>query len=161
MNTTLLFRSLGLTALVALVAFTGCNSQPTSAINWTLTNTVWKCAELNGEMVGADKIPALQLYTEGNRVNAFGGINNMTGTYTLNGSALSFGPLASTRMAGDPKQMKVEMQFVLMLGTVTNYKIAGPWLVLMSGDKVVCRAQASAALTNAETLTPPPLPPGK
>jgi heat shock protein HslJ len=156
MNTSLLFRSLGLTALVALVAFTGCSSQPTSIINWTLPNTVWKVAEINGEMVGADKIPAIQLFAEGSRVTAFGGINHMSGTYTLNGAALAFGPMASTRMAGDPKQMKIEMQFAQMLGTVTNYRIAGPWLVLLAGDKVVARAQASAALTDAETLAPPP-----
>jgi heat shock protein HslJ len=155
MTTTHPLRALILTALIGLAGLTGCQSKSESIIAWTLTNTVWKVAEIGGEMVGAEKIPALQLFAEGNRVTGFGGVNRFTGTYQLNGAALSFGQLVSTRMAGDPKQMKVEAQFLQMLGTVTNFRAQGPWLVLLAGDKVVARAQASAALVDAETQGAP------
>jgi len=146
MKTFRLSSLLGLLALGLLAGFTGCSSTSTSAVTWTLTGTVWMVAELEGEMVGAEKIPSLQLETAGTRVNAFGGINRLAGTYKLDGTALSIGPLVSTRMAGPEKQMKIEAQFQKILASVTNHRQNGRWLILLAGEKVVARAQATPAV---------------
>ncbi len=146
MNKLIWLRLLGCTALFGLIGFTGCSSSPRPEINWALTGTVWKVVEINGEMVGAKTIPTLQLETGGQRVIGFGGINQISGTYKLDGTALSFGPFISTRMAGLEAQMKVEADFLKVLATVTKYQTKGPWLALLAGDKIVAHAQATPAV---------------
>ena len=129
--------------LLTLALFSGCNNR-TSEIDWTLTGTVWKVAEINGEMVGTKTIPTLQLEPNGKNVTGFTSVNHISGTYQHEKAALSFGPLVATRMAGTEKEMKTETQFLQALASVTNYRTKGPWLVLLAGDKIVARAQATA-----------------
>jgi heat shock protein HslJ len=145
-----LLRASILTLLGALAfLFSACSSTPSSVVDWTIAGTKWNVVELDGEMVPLEKIPTLQLDPNSTRVVAFGAVNQLSGTYELKaghgGGNLTFGPMVSTKMAGPPNQMKVEEHFLQMLGSVTGYHIAGPWLALMAGDKTVARAQALPA----------------
>ncbi len=145
-----LFRVSLLTLLGALALFfSACGSTPSSVVDWTIAGTRWNVVELDGEMVALEKIPTLQLDPNSTRVVAFGAVNQFNGTYQLKvghgGGELTFGPMAGTKMAGPPNQMKVEEHFLQVLGSVTGYHIAGPWLALMAGDKTVARAQALPA----------------
>ncbi len=133
-------QNLRLLGLLGVFSLAACSHVEEPALHWQLTGTLWKVSELDGAMVGAEKIPTLQLEPNGNRVVAFGGVNRFVGTYTTSGDSLSFSPLTSTRMAGPPDQMKVEEKFIRLLGTVDHFEYKSPWLMLKSGEKIVARA---------------------
>lgn len=132
------------TALLLLTGLFGCSS-PSMPFTWTLTGTVWMVTELEGKPIAADKLPTLQLQPDGNRVNAFGGVNRLGGTYQSTETALSFGPLAATRMAGPERQMAIEEKFSRVLSGVTGYRLSGNRIELLAGEIVVARGQATPA----------------
>jgi len=132
-------------ALLLLAVFTGCRSDPAPAFLWAVTGTVWNITEIEDQVVGAEKLPTLQLEAGGDRVIGFGGVNRLSGTYQLKGDALSFGPLAVTRMAGKPQLMEIEDRFLRVLPTVTSCRVDGNRLELSAGEKVIVRAQAMPA----------------
>jgi heat shock protein HslJ len=131
----------GVLGLFALCLIAGCRSMPPPAVTWSLSGTVWKLVELDGEVVPEQSLPTLQLDAAATRASGFGGVNRYSGTYSLAGASLSFGSLAATKMAGSPEQMKLEDRFLRALGTVNEWKIEGPTLSLLSGGKVIARFQ--------------------
>jgi heat shock protein HslJ len=75
-------------------------------------------------------------FTNDGKVEGTAGCNRFTGTYASKGAALSFGPLAATRMmcAKPEKIMEQEQQFLAALGTVATARIEGDHLELRAGD---------------------------
>ena len=136
--------ALGVAALLLLTGLAGCSS-PTVPFTWSLTGTVWMVTELDAKPIAADKLPTLQLQPGGNRVNGFGGVNRISGTYQATDKALSFGLMASTRMAGPERQMAVEQKFLGILGTVTGYQLSGNRINLLAGETIIARGQAMPA----------------
>ena len=124
-----------------LCFITGCRSMPPPAVTWSLTGTMWKLVELDGEVVAGQSLPTLQLDPATTRISGFGGVIRFSGPYVLAGASLSFGSLVATKMAGSPEQMKIEDRYLRALGTVNGWKIDGPILSLLAGDKVVVRFQ--------------------
>jgi heat shock protein HslJ len=123
---------------------TACSTPP-PVVTWTLTGTVWKLVELNGEMIGLTRLPSLTLDPSTKRVSGAAGVNTFNGTYTLQDASLSFGPLATTRMAGSEKEMKVEADFLQALGRATSWKMKSPYLALYAGETLLARFQAMPA----------------
>jgi len=132
-------------ALLFLVS--ACKTTSTSVLEWPVTGTVWNLVELEGQMVGGEKIPTLQLEPGpgGSRISGFSGLNRFGGGFTIDGDKLTLGLTFSTRMAGPAKDMEIEAKVFQLLASVTNYETKGPWLALKAGDKVVVRAQALPA----------------
>ena len=95
----------------------------------------WTLAELNGKPVVAGKPPTLTF--EDGRVSAFGGVNRLSGTYTLEDHTVTFGSLVSTKMAGEPALMELENNFAKALATVDGYQISGNELTLTSKGTAV------------------------
>lgn len=64
------------------------------------------------------------------------GCNNIMGKMTFEGDTVSFGPIASTKMMCEAKQMAFEDSYLAALGAVTNAEIDGDKLTLAatSGD---------------------------
>ncbi len=77
---------------------------------------------------------ATALRLEDGRVSGTGGINRLMGSYMLDGSSLSFGPLATTMMAGPPEAMEEERRFLADLALVTQWSVDGDELVLGDSD---------------------------
>lgn len=107
-----------------------------------LTGTYWRLIELPGdEAIAVD--PALRAHlvldAEQGRVSGSSGCNRLAGTFTVEGEALSFGPLAGTRMACPPPAMELERRFHAALASVTRYAIDGETLTLASSDGPVAR----------------------
>ena len=89
------------------------------------------------ELTGADWVLAGEagsrapfLRFEGGRVAGLGGCNRFGGSYESSGEALSFSPLAATRMACEPALMKAEQDFFAMLDQVRGMKLEGDALEL-------------------------------
>jgi heat shock protein HslJ len=138
------FLFLAVLALAGLV--TSCNTAPERpTITWSLTGTVWKLVELNGQPVGANKLPSLTLDAANGTVAGWAGVNRFTGTFRQQEAALSFGPVAATKMAGPENAMKLESEFLATLGRVTAWKADGLMLSLLAGETEVARFQGLPA----------------
>ena len=86
--------------------FNGCGGDAVAAAS--LTGTNWRVTAVNGRATP----PQGQYYMqfEPNRVSARFGCNGMGGTYSENGSQLTVGPLAATRMFCPEPAMSFENQ---------------------------------------------------
>jgi heat shock protein HslJ len=84
----------------------------------------------------------LQLRNDIKSVNGFAGCNTFTGSCTVNGNDLSFGPLAATRKAC-PAGTETETEFFQMLDGTTHFSIHEETLTLLNErKKPVCRLVA-------------------
>ncbi|HWA15499.1 MAG TPA: META domain-containing protein [Gemmatimonadales bacterium] len=63
------------------------------------------------------------------RASGFAGCNRFSGTYTVAGDSLRFGPLMSTKMAC-PGQDQVEGGYLAALGATVTYTLADTSLIL-------------------------------
>lgn len=132
-----------LTAALATSCHMPAPERPT--LTWSLTGTVWKLVELNGEPVGENKLPSLTLDAATGRVSGMAGVNRISGTFKQQEAALTFGPLAVTKMAGPESAMKVESEFLAALSRVTSWKADGLMLSLFAGETEVARFQGLPA----------------
>jgi copper homeostasis protein (lipoprotein) len=112
-----------------------------------LQETYWKLTRLGDQpVIVAEKQrePSLVLRTQQSRVAGFGGCNNLTGNYELNGSELTFGPIAATSKAC-LEGMDTEGALFKALERVRAWKILGQHLELYDGDgNLVARFEARA-----------------
>ena len=96
-----------------------------------LVGTAWALSELPGQVLN-DVRPTIAFSGDGT-VSGSGGCNNFNGTYTVTGSTLKFGPLASTQKAcGDPAD-QIEHTYLAALQATTTYQIADNKLQLTGG----------------------------
>ena len=131
------------TAALAISCQMPAPDRPT--LSWSLTGTVWKLVELNGQAVGENKLPSLTLDATTGRVSGMAGVNQFNGTFKQQDAALSFGPMIATRMAGPESAMKLESEFLTALGRVTAWKADGLMLSLLAGESEVARFQGLPA----------------
>jgi putative lipoprotein len=91
----------------------------------TLTNTYWKLVELNGGAVKPGEGKELHMTLRGDdQVAGYAGCNQFTGSVTVTGDGLSFGPIASTRrMCQDVMQQ--EDAFLQALENAHRFSISG------------------------------------
>ena len=74
----------------------------------------WTIAEVLGTEVAGEGV-VLTLGSDGS-LSGHTGVNSLTGSYEMSEGALSFSPLATTRMAGPPELMDQEVRFTEALG---------------------------------------------
>jgi copper homeostasis protein (lipoprotein) len=109
-----------------------------------LGHTEWALVELGGEPVAVgDDMPSpyIVLDLEESRVAGSGGVNRLMGTFSLAEGELSFGPLATTLMAGPEEAMARERAFLDALAGVTSYRLDGGSLTLLAGDEIAARLE--------------------
>jgi heat shock protein HslJ len=111
-------RRILLTALAALMI----GATPASAHEDKLAGGEWV-------LDGGGSKPAV-LRFEAGRVSGTGGCNRFGGSYESSGEALSFSPLAATRMACEPEVMQAEQNFFAMLDRVRAMTLDGDTLDL-------------------------------
>lgn len=125
-------------ALVLMLA--GCGSgtpiddtQNPAPPGHSLTGTKWLLIEVEGQpAIGADGPRAAQLVfdAESHGFNGIGGVNQIFGSYTRNGRELTFGPVASTLMAGPEPLMKQEQAVNRALAATHSFAIDNDVLTL-------------------------------
>ena len=96
----------------------------------TLTNTYWKLVELNGAAVLPGEDKELHMILRGDdQVGGYAGCNQFTGSVTVTGDGLSFGPIASTRRMC-AQAMQQEDAFLQALENARRFAISGEDLVI-------------------------------
>ena len=105
----------------------------------TLTNTYWKLVELNGAAVQPGEGKELHMILRGaDQVAGYAGCNQFTGSVTVTGDGLAFGPMASMRrMCADV--MAQEDAYLQALESAQRFEISGEDLVIenANGDIVL------------------------
>lgn len=110
---------------------------PPAATASGIEGSDWWLASLGGAAAhtGPDStVPMLRLDAADARAAGNGGCNRFSGSYTLEGNALSFGPLAMTRRACVEEALnRQETAFGQALADTRSWRMAGDTLVL-AGD---------------------------
>ena len=140
-----LFLVLAVLAMAGLATSCHLPAPDRPTLTWSLTGTVWKLVELNGQPVGENKLPSLSLDAATGKVTGMAGVNRISGTFKQQVAALTFGPLAVTKMAGPESAMKLESDFLAALSRVTAWKADGLMLSLLAGETEVARFQGLPA----------------
>lgn len=100
-----------------------------------LKDKKWIVETLNGqrpELPDGAETPWLKL--AGDQLQGFGGCNNLMGSYTLEGTNLSFSGIGSTKKYCEGIQ-PTENAVKEMLGKVDSFKLDGTQLRLLGGGK--------------------------
>ena len=130
-------------ALLALLALAACQPTPPDgpAPAEALVGKEWLLVELNGRVapLAANGTHAsLLLAADGNTASGYAGCNQFTGTYTLAGASLTFGPLAMTRMYCENAQA-LEDDYTKALAATTGQRMVNGHLELLAGTTMVAR----------------------
>jgi uncharacterized lipoprotein YbaY/heat shock protein HslJ/uncharacterized lipoprotein NlpE involved in copper resistance len=111
-----------------------------------LKNTYWKLIELDGKKVTMAPTQArevrITLASEDSRLIAFGGCNQLAGSYVLEGNKLKFTQMISTLMVCVSPFMELDGNVLKTLDATNNYRIDGEQLTLLGGDQVLARFEA-------------------
>jgi heat shock protein HslJ len=126
--------------VVAIGAFLslGCSGQPSAAAAQmnatTLENVQWTLLQLDSEAVktASRGTPTMSLASKDRRMSGFAGCNRMMGGYELDGDALKFNAMATTRMACI--DVTPEEPLLRALGATTRWKVIGNTLELFDAS---------------------------
>ena len=123
-----------LLVLLAVAASLAACAITTREATADLPGTSWVLAELDGVDPVAEAAPTIE-FAEDGTVSGSTGCNTFTGSVTIDGTSLEFGPLATTRMAcADPAVNEQEQAFLLALEGVTSYTIDEEGRLVLEGD---------------------------
>jgi heat shock protein HslJ len=86
-----------------------------------------------------DKQPHILLDPAQKQATGFAGCNNFFGSYELDGSSLTFGPMGATRMACPDLETGLEMSVFEALESTRNWKKSDGDLLLLDEDAVLAR----------------------
>lgn len=114
-----------------------------------LADTAWRLEAFEGD-TSAPALDSVEVTLEfhqdaggGLRMGGKSGCNRYTAGATVSGDALTFSPIAGTRMMCPDPQMAVEDAYLRALGNVSRYEEQGDHLVLFYDDGQLRFASAS------------------
>jgi heat shock protein HslJ len=121
----------------------------TKAEELALPGTSWNVTSLNNgkdavTMVVTGSDLTLEFGVDGT-VSGSAGVNQYNGAFTVDGAAIEIGPLATTKMAGEPELMEQEQAFLAALDAAATWTVVRGALELRDAD--------GAALVFAEPVT--------
>jgi len=129
--------------LAAIVILAGCAITSRDA-TMDLPGTSWVLVDLDGTAPVGETAPTIAFDDQGS-VTGTGGCNTFNGDVTIDGSDLSFGPLASTQMACEEDISNQEAAFFTALQDVTSYTVDNDGrLVLQDGGTLTFEVAAEA-----------------
>ena len=101
--------------------------------------TEWFLQEITGESFaeGTDVARArIMLHADG-KISGSNGCNRLMGGFEIRGERLTFGPIASTRMACPDDYMKLEATFDKVLSHVQGWQLKDGKMLLLGSDGIV------------------------
>lgn len=107
-----------------------------------LTGTVWQLVQLHGRSIRpAEGTYTLTFSADDGRMHGIGACNRLTAAYATDKTwALTFGPIAATRMACP--DLEQEYEFIRVLRSTTHYDMDGPILILLADGEMRALFQA-------------------
>lgn len=112
----------------------------------SLEDMYWKLTRLEGEpieRVDGQREPHLVLHSGEQRLAGSGGCNRLMGSYELRDDTLTFGGVATSRMAC-PTGMEQEQRFLSVLSDVRFWRIEGSHLELLGpAREILARLEAT------------------
>ena len=115
----------------------GANTTPEPTSPADLAGTQWTLVSI-GDTPAIEGAGARLSFDSGGNVSGSTGCNSISGSYALDGSALTFGPLATTRMACEDALMAQEAAVLEALAGVSGWEIdADGRLHLTGGTELV------------------------
>jgi heat shock protein HslJ len=101
-----------------------------------LANTRWTLNEIAGREA-IDRVEATLAFDNQGGVSGSGSCNQFHGTATVSGASITFGPLATTRMACIAPINEQEATYLAALARADRFEIEEPYLIihLKGGDK--------------------------
>ena len=124
-------RLLAVTGLV-LLALPACMITERQATT-DLPGTAWVLVDLDGAEPVEGAVPTLE-FGDDDTVSGWSGCNSFSGEVAIDGNELSFGPLATTRMACvDPAAAEQETTFLLTLEAAESYTIDSEGRLVLEG----------------------------
>lgn len=129
-----------ITALLAVAVYSGCSPDPETAgiDGHPLAGGNWRLVEAPGlDIPESARTPELRFGDEPGHLSGSAGVNRLTGPYTMAGGQMSFGQLATTRMAGPPEAMEFESAYLESLRSVDAWRMRGEHLELIRDGTVV------------------------
>jgi heat shock protein HslJ len=110
------------------------------AVNYSsggdLEGPTWQLSsvEVGGEVVEAvPGTPVTATFADG-AVGGSGGCNTYSGSYTVDGDAITFGPIISTLIACEDPIGTQEQAYFAALGRADSFEVSGGVLTLSEGD---------------------------
>ena len=115
------------------LALAGCagSTSVTTGAPPSLPGTEWRLQELGGAKAMASPEASLA-FLDGSRASGSGACNRFTATYELAGSAIKFGPIATTRRACAPDVTAQEERYLAALQAAERVASSGPDLLVYS-----------------------------
>ena len=118
--------------LLAALALAGCAITSRQATT-DLPGTSWVVVDIGGDAPVGATAPTIAFDDQGT-VTGTGGCNTFSGEVTIDGSDLTFGPLASTQMACEEDVSNQEQAFFTALQDATSYTIDNEGRLVLEGD---------------------------
>jgi heat shock protein HslJ len=107
-------------------------AEPSPAASGTRLIGTWDLVEIGPTADFANLVPTIVFAADGS-VSGFAGCNSFSGSYTTAGSTLTFGPLASTKMACQRPASAVEDEYLRALAGVSVWSIGGDGRLTLQG----------------------------
>jgi heat shock protein HslJ len=118
-----------------------------------LAGTSWEVTSYNnGKQAVVSALTGSSLtvvFNEDGTISGSGGCNNFNGSYEVDGSAITIGPLASTLMACEQDVMDQEAAYLAALQSAATYQVEGSMLEVRTKDGALAII-ATAASTPGE-----------
>lgn len=109
-------------------------------ISSKLSDTSWKLTEISGEKVNIPNTDSgkafitINFTAEG--IHGISVVNNYSSSYTVKENIISFGVIASTKMAGSPEMMDLEIKYFGILEKSEKFEMPDDnTLILKSGNE--------------------------
>ena len=114
---------------------------PLENTHWTLT----RVGDTGVDVGSAEREPHIVLHSTTHRVSGAAGCNQLLGSYKLDDTDLTFGTMATSRMAC-PSAMQVERRFLAALRATRSARVRGDNLDLLDANgRLLARFQAKQA----------------
>ena len=117
-----------------LFGVTGCSQvSGQSKSELDLTGTTWRATSID-RSAAREGVESTLSFPEPGKIAGDAGCNRYFGPVTIDGTAMTFGLMGSTRMMCPPAQMDQEQAFMKALGRVTRFDVEDAKLRLYADD---------------------------
>jgi len=132
-----------LTALIAMALLTaamltlvGCGGDGGEDAEVPFEDTYWVCSSYaaDGDLVDVLTDSHMDIVFESSQTAGSSGCNRYSGVYTLDGNAITIGPLISTMMGCEDSLMEQETAYLAAIQSAAEFDIEGTKLKLLDAD---------------------------